>query len=55
VLKVVGNEILAHRCPPPLIGHTDLTLCANNIKLCFADFFMFGPPLLLAQDASVRL
>ncbi len=30
--------------------------CAPIIqfKLCFADFFVFGPPLLLAQGASVR-
>ncbi len=41
-------NILAHRWPPPPIGIADQTLCANN------SFFLFGPPFLLAQGASVR-
>ena len=41
-------NILAHQCPPPPIGNADQAQSANNI------FFVFGPPLLLAQGASVR-
>ena len=36
-------NILAHRCPPPPIGKGDQAQCANK------NFFVFGPPLLLAQ------
>jgi hypothetical protein len=42
------TNIMAHRCPPSPIGYADQAQCANNI------FFLFGPPLLLAQGASVR-
>jgi hypothetical protein len=34
--------------PPPPIGDGDQAQCANK------KFFVFGPPLLLAQGASVR-
>jgi hypothetical protein len=37
------------------VGNADQAQCANNIKIIFRGFlFMFGPPLLLAQGASVR-
>ncbi|MFN9904129.1 MAG: hypothetical protein ACK55Z_36195, partial [bacterium] len=36
------------RCPPPPIGNADQARGANNF------FFLFGPPYLLAQGASVR-
>jgi hypothetical protein len=54
VRQYIGAErprcanILAHQCPPPPIGNADQAQSANNI------FFLFGPPLLLAQGASVR-
>jgi hypothetical protein len=35
-------------CPPPPIGNGDQAQCANK------KIFVFGPPLLLAQGASVR-
>jgi hypothetical protein len=41
-------NILAHRCPPQSIGNDDQAWCANNF------FFLFDPPPLLAQGASVR-
>ncbi len=41
-------NILAHRCPPPPIGNGDQAQLANK------NFFVVGPPLLLAQGASVR-
>jgi hypothetical protein len=41
-------NILAHGCPPPPIGNGNQAQCANK------NFFVFGPPLLLAQGASVR-
>jgi hypothetical protein len=32
-------ECWAHRCPPPPIGNTDETLCANNIQIMFRGFY----------------
>jgi hypothetical protein len=45
--------ILAHQCPLPPKGNADQTLCANIQILFRRFFFLFGPPLLLAQGASV--
>ena len=48
IFCVRSANILAHRCPPPPIGKGDQAQCANKY------FFVFGSPLLLAQNASVR-